>query len=208
VRSADAYADLLKLGRPIVETGEAATRLGLSTKRTSELLGSLQEAGLARRVRHGLWALNPKLDPFAVPPYLTAPFPAYVSVWSALARHAMIEQIPRTISVCSTVEPRRTETSFGVYEIHQIVPELFDGYTGDDLTGYLATPEKALFDTVYLRAPQGGPLRLPELELPEGFDADSQLAQWIGRIARPRLQTLVSRALAEAINNARMESTE
>ncbi len=184
MRSADAYADLLKLGRPIVETGEAATRLGLSTKRTSELLGSLQQAGLARRVRHGLWALNPTLDPFAVPPYLTAPFPAYVSVWSALARHGMIEQIPRTISVCSTVEPRRTETSFGVYEIHQIVPELFDGYTGDDLRGYLATPEKALFDTV------------------------NQLAQWVGRIARPRLQTLVSRGLAEAINSARMESIE
>jgi predicted transcriptional regulator of viral defense system len=208
VRSANAYADLLKLGRPIVETGEAATRLGLSTKRTSELLGSLQAAGLARRVRHGLWALNPTLDPFAVPPYLTAPFPAYVSVWSALARHGMIEQIPRTISVCSTVEPRRTETSFGVYEIHHLVPELFDGYTGGDLTGYLATPEKALFDTVYLRAPQGGPLRLPELELPHGFDADNQIAQWVGRIARPRLQTLVSRGLAEAINSARIESTE
>jgi predicted transcriptional regulator of viral defense system len=202
VRSADAYADLLKLGRPIVETGEAANRLALSTKRTSELLRSLEETGLVRRVRHGLWALNPKLDPFAVPPYLTAPFPAYVSVWSALARHGMIEQIPRTISVCSTVEPRRTSTSFGVYEIHHLVPELFDGYTGDDVKGYLAIPEKALFDTVYLRAPQGGQLRLPELELSEGFDADNKLSEWLGRIERPRLQTLVARGLAEAINRA------
>lgn len=205
MRSADAYADLLKLGRPIAETGEAATRLGLSTKRTSALLRSLEEAGLVRKVRHGLWTLNPNLDPFAVPPYLTAPFPAYVSLWSALARHGMIEQIPRTISVVSTSEPRRTETSLGVYEIHHIVPELFDGYTGDDLKGCLATPEKALFDTVYLRAPQGGPQRLPELELPESFDADNRLAQWIGRIARPRLQTLVSRGLAEAINGARSD---
>ena len=203
MRSADAYADLLKLGRPIVETGEAATRLSLSTKRTSELLRSLQEAGLVRRVRHGLWALNPSLDPFTVPPYLTAPFPAYVSVWSALARHGMIEQIPRTISVCSTVEPRRIATSFGVYEIHHLVPELFDGYTGDDVKGSLATPEKALFDTVYLRAPQGGALRLPELELPEGFDAENKLAEWLGRIERPRLQTLVARGLAEAISQAR-----
>jgi predicted transcriptional regulator of viral defense system len=163
----------------------------------------LQEAGLVRRVRHGLWALNPQLDPFAVPPYLTAPFPAYVSVWSALARHGMIEQIPRTISVCSTVEPRRAATSFGVYEIHHLVPELFDGYSGDQERGYLATPEKAFFDTVYLRAPQGGQLRLPELELPEGFDSENQLAQWLGRIRRPRLQTLVARGLSEAINNAR-----
>jgi len=203
VRSADAYADLLKLGRPIIESGEAATRLGLSPKRTSELLRSLQEAGLVRRVRHGLWSLNPTLDPFAVAPYLTVPYPAYVSVWSALAWHGMIEQIPRTISVCSTVEPRRTPTSFGVYEIHHLVPELFDGFSGDPLSGYLASPEKALFDTVYLRAPQGGRLRLPELELPDDFDSDNQLAQWLGRIARPRLQTLVARGLAEALNQVR-----
>jgi predicted transcriptional regulator of viral defense system len=30
-------------------------------------------------------------------PYLTAPRPAYVSLWSALARHGMIDQIPRSI---------------------------------------------------------------------------------------------------------------
>src|SRR2546421_6786143 len=113
MRSADAYGDLLRLGRPIIETREAAARLGLSLKRTNILLRSLEQAGLARRLRSGLWALRPDPDPFSVPPYLTAPFPAYVSMWSALARHGMIEQIPRVVSVVSTDRTRRVVTTLG-----------------------------------------------------------------------------------------------
>ncbi len=202
MRSSESYAELLKLGRPLIETGEAATRLGLSRSSASHLLASLAKEGLARRIRRGLWALTSSPEPFSVAPYLTAPFPAYVSFWSALARHGMIEQIPRATSVASTGRTRRVPTSLGVYAIHHLAPELFDGYSGDQLSGYLASPEKALFDAVYLRAPAGGRLYLPELTLPENFDADNELAGWLGRIARPRLQTLVSRGLATALSQA------
>jgi hypothetical protein len=43
-----------------------------------------------RHLRRGLWSLDPDLDPFALPPFLTAPLPAYVSFWAALAHHGMI----------------------------------------------------------------------------------------------------------------------
>ena len=198
MRSADAYADLLRLGRPVVEIREAATRLGLSEKRTTGHLRTLEEAGLVRRIRPGLWALQPEIDLFAVSPHLTVPFPAYVSVWSALARHGMIEQIPRSISVVSTGRSKRLRTTLGVYEIHHIVPELFDGFTGSTESGYIATPEKALFDTVYLRAPAGGTLHLPEIELPATFDK-SKLHQWLDEIERPRLRTLVGSGLDKAL---------
>ncbi len=199
MRASDAYGELLRLGRPIIETREAAVRLELSVSRTSHLLRSLEKAGLVRRVRVGLWALRPDPDPFSVPPYLTAPYPAYVSFWSALARHGMIEQIPREISVASPDRTRRAVTALGVYAIHHLAPELFDGYTGSEESGFLATPEKALFDTIYLRAPSGGRIFLPELALPESFDKDHQLQGWLGRIARPRLRTLVSRGLETAL---------
>ncbi|MBA2460284.1 MAG: hypothetical protein H0V45_00705 [Actinobacteria bacterium] len=200
MRSADAYGDLLRLGRPIIEAREAATRLGLSLKRTTLLLRSLEQAGLVLRLRPSLWALRPDPDPFSVPPYLTAPLPAYVSVWSALARHGMIEQIPRTVSVVSTDRTRRVVTTLAIYEIHHLVPELFDGFTGSQEGGYLASPEKALFDTIYLRAPAGG-VHLPELELPPVFDED-KLHEWLGRVARPRLRTLVARGLDAALAQA------
>lgn len=193
-----AFGHLLRLRRPIVETREAAVRLGVSVSRGSQLLHSLEEAGLVRRLRRGLWALSPDLDPFTVPPNLTAPLPAYVSFWSALARHGMIEQVPRQIFVASLARTQRVATAVGTYSIHHLAPELFDGYEGSEEAGYIAIPEKALFDTVYLRAARGGPVLLPELELPDGFQ-EQKLEEWTGRVRRARLRTLVSRGLARAL---------
>lgn len=194
MRASDAYGALRTLGQPVVETREAATRLGASPRNASRILRTLEEAGLIQRIRHGLWALDPDLDPFAVAPYLTAPFPAYVSLWSALARHDMIEQIPRSVFVTSLDRTKSIDTSIGAFSIHHIAPELFTGFDGSPDTGYLATPEKALFDTVYIRAPRGGRVYLPELSLPAGFDT-TRIEAWTEQIARPRLRTIVGREL-------------
>jgi predicted transcriptional regulator of viral defense system len=201
MRLTDSYGDLLRLGPPIVDRQEAAARLGLSVSRASHLLQTLEDAGLARHLRHGLWALDPNIEPFRVAHYLTAPYPAYVSLWSALARHGMIEQIPGQIFVASPHRTQRIKTSIGTYSIHRLVPELFDGYSGTDKTGYLASPEKALFDTIYLRAPRGGQVFLPELSLPKRFNTD-KLDVWTGRIARPRLRTLVAQGLKAVLSKA------
>lgn len=201
MKRTDAFGDLLRLRRPIIETGEAAVRLGLSISRASQLLHALEESGLVRRLRRGLWMLPPDVDALIVPPYLTAPFPAYVSFWSALAIHDMIEQVPRQIFVASLDRTRRVTTSIGTYSIHHLAPELFDGYDGSEEVGYLATPEKALFDTVYVRAPRGGQFLLPELEFPDGFQED-KLEEWTSRIARPRLRTLVFRGVGRALGSS------
>lgn len=201
MRTSDAYGDLLSLGRPVVETREAAARLATSLTNASRILRTGEEAGLVRRVRHGLWALQPQTDPYVIAPYLTAPYPAYISLWSALAQHDMIEQIPAQVSVASLDRSKTVETTFGVFSIHHLAPELFTGFEGTPERGYIATPEKALFDTVYVRAPRGARAYLPELTLPAGFD-EHQLETWLGRIARPRLRTLVSRGLDAALAHA------
>lgn len=206
MRPTDAFGDLLRLGRPVIETREAAVRLGVSTARASQVLRSLEEAGLIRRLHRGLWALRLDLDPFAIPPYLTAPLPAYVSLWSALARHGMIEQVPRQVFVASLDRTRRVTTAVGVFSIHHLAPEVFGGYESAEQHGHLATPEKALFDTVYLRVPRGGRILFPELELPERFDKKG-LEDWTSRITRPRLRTLVSRGLDEVLAGAARRST-
>lgn len=198
MRTADAYGDLLELGQPIIETREAATRLGTSVSNAGHRLRSAESSGLVLKVRHGLWALDSKVDPVVVAPYLTAPFPAYVSLWSALARHEMIEQIPRRIFVASLGRTRSIATAVGSYSVHHLAPELFAGFTGSPAEGYLATPEKALFDSVYVRAPRGGRVYFPELSLPAGFD-ERRLDGWLERIETPRLRTLVSRGLEDAL---------
>jgi hypothetical protein len=73
---------------------------------------------------------KPDIDPFVIAPYLTAPFPAYVSLWSALSTHGMIEQIPRQVFVCSLGRARTVKTTRATYTIHHLAAEVFGGYAG------------------------------------------------------------------------------
>ena len=201
MRPAEAYADLRRLDNPVFTTREAAALWRDEQTSTSRRLGQLEKAGLVRRIQRGLWALDPEIDPHAVGPYLTAPLPSYVSLFSALAEHGMIEQIPRQISLVSLARPRRIVTSLGVYVVHQLAPELFGGFGGSERGGYLARPEKALFDLVYVRAASGSRAYLPELSLPEDFDR-GELSRWVERIESRRLRTLVARRLRELLREA------
>ncbi len=201
MKGTDAYAELLRMDSPVVTTREAAARWHSAQRAAGQRLRALEEAGLVRRLRRGLWALDLDLPPFAIVPYLTAPFPAYVSFWSALSHHGLIEQIPRQISVASLDRTQRVDTAVGVYDVHRVAPDLFDGYRGTLETGYLATPEKALFDTVYVRAAKGGKAFFTELLLPGDFD-HARLDEWTGRIGSPRLRTLVTRRLREVLRQA------
>lgn len=198
MRTAEAYATLRAIDRPAIETREAALVLGTSQTATSRTLGALADTGLIRRVRHGLWALDPDVRPRTLAHYLTAPYPAYASSWTALAVHGMIEQLPAAVHAVSLDRSKTIRTAYGTFEVHHIAPELFDGFDGDPDTGYLAGPEKALFDSVYLRAPRGGRVRFPELSPPADFD-HSLLDTWVQRVATPRLRTIVSRELANAL---------
>ncbi len=199
MRTVDALGELQQLRRPVLETGEVVARLDVSRVRASQILHSLEEAGLVSRLRRGLWLLKPDTDPFSIPPYLTSPFPAYVSLWSALSKHRMIEQIPRQIFVVSLDRPRQVETPLATYSIHHLAPEVFGGFTGASDAGYIATPEKTLFDAVYLPSARRGPVFLPELELPEIFDT-SEVTAWTQRISAPWLRTKVSRGLEKILS--------
>jgi len=201
VRTTDAYGELLAIGRPAVETREAAARLRTSSNNATKILRAIERAGLVRQLRKGLWALDPNTAPAVFAPYLTAPYPAYVSFWSALARHDMIEQIPTKIEVASMDRSRTVATPLGTFVIHRLAPEVFTGFEGSPETGYVARPEKALFDIVYVRAPRGGSVRFPELTLPDGFDRDL-LDEWTTRIPRPRLRTIVARGIGSALDQA------
>ncbi len=201
MRVTDAYRDLREVGRPVLSSAEAAAVWQVSPATAAQRLRALHDSGVIGQVRRGLWTLDREIDPLAIGPYLTAPRPAYVSLFSALARHGMIDQIPRTISLVSIDRARRITTAFGVYEVHRIAPELFTGYRSDKQGVYLAVPEKALFDLAYLRSAQGRTPYLPELTLPSPFDR-KLLREWADRIASQRLRTLVQRRLRALISEA------
>ena len=198
MKTIDAYGDLKSMNQPIVTTREAATRMETSTQNAGRRLRALEGAGLAQKLRHGLWLLDAEIGPFAVAPYLTTPFPSYVSFWSALSFHDMIEQIPRQISVAALDRARRIETTVGTFVIHHLAPEVFGGFEGTSTSGYVARPEKALFDTVYVRSASGSKAYFTEMTIPAGFDHNA-LEGWINRIGSKRLMTTVARRIDDLL---------
>lgn len=205
MKTADAYGELRRWEGPVITTREAAALWRTEEGTARRRLRSMADAELVIALRRGLWGLDTGLDPFALAPYLTAPLPAYVSMFSALAVHGVIEQIPRRVSVVSLDRPRPIKTAIASFEIHHIAPELFGGYDPWPRGGSLATQEKALFDLVYLRAAAGKRAYAPELTLPASYRPE-ELTAWCERISHPRLRTLVERRLRELVGNAARES--
>jgi predicted transcriptional regulator of viral defense system len=196
VRATDAYADLRRVGKAVLTTEDAALRLRASPSAASRILTRLATNGLVKRLRHGLWSLDPDLDPLLLPEHLTAPLPSYVSLQTALYFHRMISQIPRVIYAASLGRTRRIVTSIGTYSIHQLVPEFFGGWRDDNRVRVkMATPEKALLDVLYLAAAKSRLfVRLPELELPRRFSM-RECRRWISKIPADYRRTMVTERL-------------
>lgn len=199
----DRYARLRALGRPVVTTGEAAATWSSSLATAARSLVRLTDAGLVTKLCHGVWHMGRDTpDPAYVLPVLTNPYPSYLSGWSVLARHGMIEQIPRSVFAVSLDRARTVKTTFDRYEIHHIHPGLYGGFAGvSGLRAGVATPEKALFDTAYLFAARHGRVSLPEIELPEGFDL-SLLHHWLEQVPSARLRSMTSANLERILEVA------
>ena len=149
--ASEAYGRLLDLGVATVETADVAAALRLTTSAATKLLGRLAAAKLIVRLRPGLWLLARNApNPYALVDALTAPMPSYVSLQTALYLHGMIEQVPGVIYIASLARTQTIVTSVGVFSVHHIAPELFDGFELRADGTKLATPEKALFDVIYL----------------------------------------------------------
>jgi predicted transcriptional regulator of viral defense system len=200
--AASVLAKLREIGAPTVSTREAAAALHVSTSSASRALKTLAERGLARRIRHGLWSVADGVaDPRLLASEITRPHPAYVSFASALAAHGVIDQIPRDIAIASTGRPKRVRTSQGTFVVHRVPPSLFGGYELADGVP-IASPEKALFDFVYVSQASGRTRqRLPELDLPPSFSR-REIERWIKRISSPRLRELVTNAVDRALKHA------
>jgi predicted transcriptional regulator of viral defense system len=190
------YSELQTLGRPVLTTGEAAVAWDTSLSTAARQLSRLAASGLIVKIVHGVWQINRATpDPAVVLPVLTDPYPSYISGWTALSRHGMIEQIPRGVFAVSLDRAKSVETTFERYEIHHIHPYLFGGFEGaTGIRAGVATAEKALFDTVYLFSTLKGTVTLPELELPDTFDR-GVIQSWIGRVPSARLRTLAAKNL-------------
>jgi predicted transcriptional regulator of viral defense system len=167
----EALRRLESLGTPGFETRDASALLHVPMHNASKILKRLETAGFLLRANRGRWLLAHNLNRQILPELLAAPYPAYISLQSALYHHGLIEQIPAVIYAVTIGRPRRIKTPTGTVSLHRVPPPLFTGFEvmGKDAVK-MATPEKALFDVIYL-APGRTRLftNLPELEIPRNF---------------------------------------
>jgi predicted transcriptional regulator of viral defense system len=127
--------------------------------------------GRIYQLRRGLYSIAPPFQKIKPHPFLVANHlqqASYVSLQSALAFYDLIPETIHTTTSISVGRPERLVTPLGIYEFHHLKPDLFFGYQRVDLGGqeaFVATPEKALLDLIYLQ-PGGETLNyLHELRL-------------------------------------------
>jgi predicted transcriptional regulator of viral defense system len=204
VKLVDALGALASLDAPAFTTREAAARLRVPDAHASVSLARLRAAGLLVRLRRGLWAFPDRVDPLALPELLTAPFPAYVSLQSALYLHGMISPIPAVTYAVTLARARRFVTPLGTVSLHHVQPRFFFGYEdAGGAGGRLATPEKAIVDFLYLTPARSRLFRaLPELEWPRTFRR-SVARSIVGRIEPPSRRRSVSLSLERLLGALR-----
>lgn len=199
----DALSMLAALNVPVFQTNDAAARLGISRAHASKLLARVAASGHLARLRRGVWAFPNRVDRLALPAYLTAPFPSYVSLQSALYLHGIISQVPGITYAVSLARTQRIDTPLGTVSVHHVDPAFFFGFEPTQEGGQLATAEKALVDFLYLSPARSHLFRaLPEVELPARFS--TRVARSMAdRIPSAPRRALVSRRLEQVLETAR-----
>jgi len=174
---------LLLVGKE--EPGEIRRKLSRWVKR-----------GKIYKLRRGLYALTPTYQKIKPHPFVVANRivkPSYVSLQSALAFYGLIPETVYMVTSVTTARPGNWKTPFGVYEYRHIKKNLFFGYNlvdlGEGQRAFVALPEKALLDLIYIQPRGDTPDYLNELRL-QNLDRinPETLQQFINRVGQPKLK--------------------
>lgn len=196
----DIEQKLLALKQPILQTRDVCAYLNIPHAHASKILAQLTLAGRFVHLIRGKWATTTNLDPLILPEYLTAPFPSYISLQTALFYYGIISQIPETIYAVSLARTREYITYFGNISIHHLQPDFFFGFEKIGNVK-IATIEKALIDILYLTPAKSNLFKtLPEIEIPPSFSL-KKAKKIIDRIPSLRNKTLVRNRLDALLKN-------
>lgn len=169
-------------------------------------------AGRLYQLRRGVYALAPPYRKVKPHPFLVANIlvrSSYVSLQAALAHYGLIPEVTPAVTSVTTRRPGRWETPLGDYEFRHIKTDWFLGYRRLDLGGgqqaFVAMPEKALLDLIYLQPGGDAPAYLTELRLQalDRLDLEA-LGLLAGQSGSPKLQ----RAAQIVADLARSETAE
>lgn len=162
------------------------------------------------QLRRGLYALakphkQARLHPFVIANRL---LPAsYVSLQMALAYYSLIPEHVAVITSVTTQRPGHWDTPYGSFAFKHIQTNFFYGFTyhavSQTQAAFVALPEKALLDLVYLQPGGDSPEFLASLRLQNldqlNLECLLELAQSLGKPKLQRAaQVITQLAMAEA----------
>ncbi len=197
----EAQNKLVSLKQPLLYTMDVSACLNITISHASKILERLEKANVVKKVERGKWMLASVSDPLILPEFITAPYPSYISLQTALYYHGMISQIPSVTYAVSLARTRRYSTPLGTLSIHHIASDFFFGFDFYNNTLIkMATPEKALLDVLYLTDTRSHLFRsLPEIELHKRFNTKLAI-NMINKIESKRVKTIMRTRLNEILN--------
>lgn len=207
------FQDLLQVvaEEPVFETG----LLLAGDHRPDDVrrqLSRWRRAGRLHQLRRGLYTLSPPWQRIKPHPFLVAnrlQLGSYVSLLSALAYHGCIPEYVALVTSVGSGRPRRWETPLGRFEHRHVRPELVRDFRWVEVASgqwaFVASPEKALLDLVYLEPGADDPDYLRELRLQNLEPLDrAELERLAGIYDQPKLRRAVA-LLADLAEQERAE---
>ncbi len=153
---------LLDLNKPYVSPADLEKVLGQGRPALYVTLNRLVRYGVLVRLRQGVYQVALQTtDPARIANQLV--YPSYLSFEAVLARYGILSQVPYALTFATTQRTHRMVLGETVVEFRQLKSELFFGYTLQAGL-YVAEPEKALLDQLYMIARGVSDLN------PEGLD--------------------------------------
>jgi predicted transcriptional regulator of viral defense system len=205
------FVDLIRIvgDEPSFETGLLLSG-NVDSSNVLRQLSRWKNANKVYQLRRGLYTLAPPYQKINPHPFLVANrmiLASYVSLQSALAYYSMIpEYVPVTTSV-TTGRPSHWKTSIGIFNFRHIQVDFFYSYQlvdlGEKQQAFIATPEKALLDLVYLESGGDSLDYLAELRLENLNRLNLQsLERLARRINKPKLMR-AAESIRELANEER-----
>lgn len=159
------WVRLLKSGRKFYKTADLIRWSGLAPNSCRVTLARLVKKGLLIKV--GKEFFGSALVPFSVEEAICQSYlPSYISCETVLSRHGVIDQMPYVYTAVTT--RRNKQGNVGKTEVNykHLRRNLFWGYLPEG-EAFIAEPEKALLDWIYLRSGKETKLSLDEIHWEE-----------------------------------------
>ena len=152
------FDELLRLvGDEPVFSSSLLGVVGVSPQQARLQLVRWVNAGKLIQLRRSLYALNRPFRKIEPHPFLLANRirkASYVSLQSALSHYNMIPEYVPVVTSVTTGRPEEVRTELGIYVFRHVRKPLFGGFlrvtVAPGQSAFLATPEKALLDLIYL----------------------------------------------------------